>query len=438
MGDDAGNKAVDSPVGVLKDFLRTRSFKSVSTEADEIEQSTKSSRSNWKKFGRLFGIRSFKTAATLHPMSSIASSDTDSSAGENETTSVGDRDCSSFKSHWINFSYWELKLATNNFSSANLVGKGGYAEVYKGRLKGGKLVAIKRLTKGTMEEKTADFLSEIGIMAHVNHPNTAKLIGYGVQGGMHLVLDFSSRGSLASWLQGAKGRLEWRNRYKVAVGIAEGLLYLHKGCKRRIIHRDIKAANILLTEDFEPQICDFGLAKWLPEKWTHHTVSKFEGTFGYLAPEYLMHGIVDEKTDVFSYGVLLLELITGRRALDISQQSLVLWAKPLIFGSRIGEMVDPWLTYDYDPRQMNLMVLAASLCIKQSSIRRPQMNQIVQLLRGNIGCFEDKRLRRIPFFRKAFSNEPQLEVGRDYECIKDSDLIRHKQLVFEFETVEAA
>ncbi|KAJ0112374.1 hypothetical protein Patl1_01137 [Pistacia atlantica] len=108
--------------------------------------------------------------------------------------------------------------------------------------------------------------------------------------------------------------------------IAEGLLYLHEGCQRRIIHIDFKAANILLTEDFVPQTCDFGLAKWLPEQWTHHTVSKVEGTFGYLAPEFLMHGIVDEKTDVIAFGVLLLllELVTGRRALDYSQQSIVL------------------------------------------------------------------------------------------------------------------
>ncbi|WRX08539.1 Protein kinase domain - like 10 [Theobroma cacao] len=143
------------------------------------------------------------------------------------------------------------------------------------------------------------------------------------------------------------------------------------------------------------QICDFGLAKWLPEHWTHHTVSKFEGTFGYLAPEYLMHGIVDEKTDVFAFGVLLLELVTGRRALDYSQQSLVLWvrfffvfyllkhhiilkdslAKPQLKKNDIRELIDPALGEDYNPRQMNLVLLAASLCIHQSSIRRPQMSQ---------------------------------------------------------------
>ncbi|ESQ31304.1 hypothetical protein EUTSA_v100041830mg, partial [Eutrema salsugineum] len=111
-----------------------------------------------------------------------------------------------------------------------------------------------------------------------------------------------------------------------ALGIADGLSYLHNDCPRRIIHRDIKASNILLSQDYQAQISDFGLAKWLPENWPHHIVFPIEGTFGYLAPEYFMHGIVDEKTDVFAFGVLLLEIITGRRAVDTaSRQSIVMW-----------------------------------------------------------------------------------------------------------------
>uniref|UniRef100_A0A2P2KVG7 non-specific serine/threonine protein kinase n=1 Tax=Rhizophora mucronata TaxID=61149 RepID=A0A2P2KVG7_RHIMU len=171
---------------------------------------------------------------------------------------------------------------------------------------------------------TVDYLSELGIIVHVDHPNIAKLVGYGVEGGMHIVLQLSANGSLASLLYGPREKLDWGIRYKVAVGTAEGLVYLHEGCQRRIIHKDIKASNILLTEHFEPQISDFGLAKWLPEQWSHHVVSKVEGTFGYLPPEFFMHGIVDEKTDVYAYGVLLLELISGRQALDSSQRSLVM------------------------------------------------------------------------------------------------------------------
>ena len=143
-----------------------------------------------------------------------------------------------------------------------------------------------------------------------------------------VVLELSPNGSLAFLLDGSKDEMKWGIKFKVAQGTTESLRYLHKGCKWRIIHRDIKATNILLTKDFElPQICDFELAKWLPEHWTHHTVSKFESAFGYLAPEYLMHGIINKKIDVFAFDILLLELVTGRKALDYSRQSLVLWVQ---------------------------------------------------------------------------------------------------------------
>ncbi|KAL9248553.1 Receptor-like cytosolic serine/threonine-protein kinase RBK1-like protein [Drosera capensis] len=223
--------------------------------------------------------------------------------------------------------------------SRGLLGKGGHAEVYKGSLPDGSVAAVKRLIQEDKEDaeneaggpsedeiRTADFLSELGIIAHIDHPNSAKLIGYCLQGSLFLVLQLCAHGSLASHLHGSGECLEWKLRYKVALGVAEGLSYLHHTCPRRIIHRDIEASNILLDEDYEP--LDYGLAKWLPDKWLHHVLYPIEGTFGYLAPEYFMHGIVDEKTDVFAFGVLLLELITGRHAVDSSRQSLVMRAKP--------------------------------------------------------------------------------------------------------------
>ncbi|KAK8984663.1 hypothetical protein V6N11_008427 [Hibiscus sabdariffa] len=282
-----------------------------------------------------------------------------------------DTEAFNFKASWKNYSLAELQQATNYFSR----GEGGYAEVYKGKVEDGNIVAIKKLTRGSPEEMTMDFLSELGIIVHVDHPNIAKLIGYGVEGGMHLVLQLSPNGSLATLLYGPKEKLNWKLRFKIAVGTAEGLCYLHEGCQRRIIHKDIKAANILLAEDFTAQIADFGLAKWLPDQWTHHTVSKVEGTFGYLPPEFFMYGIVNEKTDVFAYGVLLLELITGRQAVNSSQQSLVMWAKPLIKGNKIKELVDPSLGNGYDLEQMNRVIAVASSCINQDAVDRPEMNQ---------------------------------------------------------------
>ncbi|MQM06948.1 hypothetical protein Taro_039778 [Colocasia esculenta] len=151
----------------------------------------------------------------------------------------------------------------------------------------------------------------------------------------------------------------------MAVGITRGLHYLHRGCQRRIIHRDIKASNILLTVDFESQISDFGLAKWLPSEWTHRTVAPIEGTFGYLVPEYFMHGIVDEKTDVFAFGVLLLEIVSGRKPVDGSHQSLLTWAKPHLSNGATRMLVDPRLGDDYDNDQLNRLAFAASLCSRK-------------------------------------------------------------------------
>ncbi|XP_050240266.1 receptor-like cytosolic serine/threonine-protein kinase RBK2 isoform X2 [Quercus robur] len=333
-----------------------------------------------------------------------------------------------FKSCWRNFTLSELEAATNNFSHDNLIGEGGYAEVYKGALEDGQLVAIKRLTRGTQEEMTADFLSELGVIVHVDHPNIAKLIGYGVEGGMHLVLELSPHGSLASILYGPREKLDWGIRHKIALGIAEGLVYLHEGCHRRIIHKDIKASNILLAEDFEPQISDFGLAKWLPDQWTHHTVSNFEGTFGYLPPEYFMHGIVDEKTDVYSYGVLILELITGRKALDSSQQSLVMWAKPLLSKNCILELVDPFLVDAYDTEEMNRMALTASLCIHQSSIHRPQMSEVEKILKGDAHTLASIKQCQQSKFQRTYSEE--LTDAEEYNSTKYlKDLGRYREIV---------
>ncbi|RLM56024.1 receptor-like cytosolic serine/threonine-protein kinase RBK1 isoform X1 [Panicum miliaceum] len=329
---------------------------------------------------------------------------------------------------WRSFDYEELCAATDRFSPEKLIGKGGHAEVYKGQLADGQFVAVKRLTKGgNKEDRVSDFLSELGIIAHVNHPNAAQLLGFSVEGGLHLVLQFSPHGSLASVLHGTKETLKWKVRFNIALGIAEGLLYLHEGCHRRIIHRDIKASNILLTEDYQPQISDFGLAKWLPDKLTHHVVYPIEGTFGYMAPEYFMHGIINEKTDVFAYGVLLLELVTGRKAVDSSRQSLVIWAKPLLDANNIKELVDPSLGNEYDPEEMVYTLAVASLCMHHSSTTRPSMKSVVCFLKGDRKSLELVRRPKIV--------KPLMFDSCDSEDYTRSsylnDLNRHKQLALE-------
>lgn len=333
------------------------------------------------------------------------------------------------KPWWRNFTFVELSAATDNFTPDKMIGKGGHAEVYKGYLPDGQLVAVKKITKTEKndEDRVGDFLSELGIIAHINHPNAARLVGFSIDGGLHLVLQFAPHGSLASLLHGSTETLEWKIRFKVATGIAEGLRYLHCDCQRRIIHRDITASNILLTEDYEPQISDFGLAKWLPEKWLHHVVSPIEGTFGYMAPEYFMHGVVHEKTDVFAFGVLLLELITGRRAVDSCRQSLVMWAKPLLENSNVKGLADPRLGDSYDMVEMKRAMFTASMCIHHLPNMRPNMKRVVQLMRGENGGVEMKQ--KSMGGRAVIVDACDLE---DYTCTTYlKDLNRHMELVME-------
>ncbi|KAK4480123.1 hypothetical protein RD792_013180 [Penstemon davidsonii] len=352
--------------------------------------------------------------------------------GRNRSAEENAIDCGDFvmpKPSWRNFSYQELKQATNSFSPDKLIGKGGHAEVYKGCLSDGQIVAVKKIIKEEKsdEDRVGDFLSELGIIAHIDHPNAAKLIGFSADSGLHLVLQFLPYGSLATVLHGPEECLEWKIRYKVAIGVAEGLEYLHYNCQRRIIHRDITASNILLSKDYEAQISDFGLAKWLPEKWANHVVSPIEGTFGYMAPEYFMHGIVHEKTDVFAFGVLLLELITGRRAVDSSRQSLVMWAKPLLQKENVKEIADPRLVEKYELTEMKRAMYTASTCINHLPNMRPNMKRVVQLLRGENEPTDMKQ--------KSMGGRALLLDACDLEDYTSTtylkDLNRHMELVME-------
>ncbi|KAL7586589.1 hypothetical protein Lser_V15G38151 [Lactuca serriola] len=286
------------------------------------------------------------------------------------------------KPTWKCFSFEEIYVATNGFSSENMVGKGGYAEVYKGVLEDGQTIAVKRLTQTSCDErKEKEFLTEIGTLGHVNHPNVSSLLGCCIDSGLYLIFQFSSKGSVASLLHDENlPVMDWNTRYKIAIGSAKGLHYLHKVCPRRIIHRDIKASNVLVTKDFEPQISDFGLAKWLPSQWTHHSIAPIEGTFGHLAPEYFMHGVVDEKTDVFAFGVFLLEILSGKKSVDGSHQSLHGWARPILNQGEVEKIVDSRLEGKYDSLQLNRIAFAASLCIRASSTWRPTMSEVLEVM----------------------------------------------------------
>ncbi|KAE7997556.1 hypothetical protein FH972_002181 [Carpinus fangiana] len=235
-----------------------------------------------------------------------------------------------YSSSCMCFSYQELLLATSNFMPENMVGKGGCSHVYKGCLPDGKELAVKILRPS--QDVLKEFVQEIEIITTLHHKNIISLVGFCFEdNNLILVYDFLSRGSLEENLHGNKKDVKafgWQERYNVAMGVAEALDFLHNSCAEPVIHRDVKSSNILLSGDFEPQLSDFGLASWASTS-SNITCTDVAGTFGYLAPEYFMHGKVSDKIDVYAFGVVLLELLSGRKPIisecPKGQESLVMW-----------------------------------------------------------------------------------------------------------------
>ncbi|XP_020870884.1 proline-rich receptor-like protein kinase PERK7 isoform X2 [Arabidopsis lyrata subsp. lyrata] len=289
------------------------------------------------------------------------------------------------------FTYEELAAATQGFSKDRLLGQGGFGYVHKGILPNGKEIAVKSLKAGSGQGER-EFQAEVEIISRVHHRHLVSLVGYcSNEGGQRLlVYEFLPNDTLEFHLHGKSGTvMDWPTRIKIALGSAKGLAYLHEDCHPKIIHRDIKASNILLDHNFEAKVADFGLAKLSQDNYTHVS-TRVMGTFGYLAPEYASSGKLTEKSDVFSFGVMLLELITGRRPVDLSgdmEDSLVDWARPLCMSAaqdgEYGELVDPFLENQYEPYEMARMVACAAAAVRHSGRRRPKMSQIVRTLEGD-------------------------------------------------------
>ncbi|XAR62851.1 Non-specific serine/threonine protein kinase [Bertholletia excelsa] len=287
------------------------------------------------------------------------------------------------------FTYQELLQATSSFIPENLIGKGGSSKVYRGCLPDGKEIAVKILKQ--TEDILKEFVLEIEIITTLHHKNIISLFGFCFEdGNLLLVYDFLSRGSVEDNLHGDKKHVHmfgWSERYKVAIGVAEALEYLHNISDKPVIHRDVKSSNVLVSDDFEPQLSDFGLAQWASTCSTHITCNDVAGTFGYMAPEYFMYGKINDKIDVYAYGVVLLELLSGRKPISNDhpkgQESLVMWANPILNGGKIAQLLDPSFGNNYDQDQMERMILAATLCIRRAPRARPQMSIVVKLLQGD-------------------------------------------------------
>ncbi|XP_020700633.1 receptor-like cytoplasmic kinase 176 isoform X3 [Dendrobium catenatum] len=287
--------------------------------------------------------------------------------------------------------YEELKEATNNFETSSVLGEGGFGRVFKGVLSDGTAVAIKKLNNGG-HQGDKEFLVEVEMLSRLHHRNLVKLVGYFCSRNSSqnlLCYELVSNGSLEAWLHGPLGAncpLDWDTRMKIALDSARGLAYLHEDSQPSVIHRDFKASNILLENNFHAKVSDFGLAKQAPEGRTNYLSTRVMGTFGYVAPEYAMTGHLLVKSDVYSYGVVLLELLTGRRPVDMSQPSgqenLVTWARPLLRDKdRLEELADSKLEGKYPLEDFVRVCTIAAACVAPEANQRPTMGEVVQSLK---------------------------------------------------------
>ncbi|XP_027340351.1 receptor-like serine/threonine-protein kinase NCRK isoform X1 [Abrus precatorius] len=314
-----------------------------------------------------------------------------------------------FHGNIIQFSFAELENATENFLASNLVGLGGSSYVYRGRLKDGSYVAVKRLKDQRGPEADSEFFTEIELLSRLHHCHLVPLVGYcselkGKNVQRLLVFDYMTNGNLRDRLDGIFGKkMDWSTRVTIALGAARGLEYLHEAAAPRILHRDVKSTNILLDKNWQAKITDLGMAKNLRAD-DHPSCSdspaRMHGTFGYFAPEYAIVGRASLESDVFSFGVVLLELISGRQPILKSagkEESLVIWAATRLQDNRrvITELADPQLKGNFPEEEMQIMAFLAKECLLLDPDTRPTMSEVVQVL-SSISPGKSRRRINIP------------------------------------------
>ncbi|XP_031407370.1 probable leucine-rich repeat receptor-like serine/threonine-protein kinase At3g14840 isoform X2 [Punica granatum] len=293
------------------------------------------------------------------------------------------RDTKGLELQTSSFTLQEMIAATNNFSDANKIGEGGFGPVYKGILSDGRAVAVKQLSHKS-RQGNREFLNEIGMISVLQHPNLVKLYGCCVEGDqLLLVYEYLENNSLAQALfEKSVLNLNWQLRHMICVGIARGLAFIHEESSMKIVHRDIKASNVLLDKSLNPKISDFGLAK-LSEDDTHIS-TRIAGTYGYMAPEYAMHGYLTDKADVYSFGIVALEIISGRSNTSHKQKGeplyLVDWAHVLKEKGMQMDLIDPRLGSDFKKDEVMVMINVALLCTSISPAARPPMSSVVRML----------------------------------------------------------
>ncbi|XP_021890839.1 probable LRR receptor-like serine/threonine-protein kinase RFK1 isoform X2 [Carica papaya] len=287
-----------------------------------------------------------------------------------------------------NFTLKQIRDATNDFDDFNKIGEGGFGPVYKGLLADGRVIAVKKLSSKS-RQGNREFLNEVGMISCVQHPNLVKLHGFCVEGDhLLLVYEYMENNSLARALFGPEKsllKLDWPIRIKICLGLAKGLAFLHEESILKIVHRDIKATNVLLDRDLNPKISDFGLAR-LDEEEKTHISTRIAGTIGYMAPEYALWGYLTFKADVYSYGIVALEIVSGKNNNNYMPSGnyacLLDWAIHLQQTGDLMQLVDERLTSEVKKEEVKTVVKVALMCTNASPSLRPTMSEVVSMLEG--------------------------------------------------------
>ncbi|XP_064945107.1 probable serine/threonine-protein kinase At1g01540 [Musa acuminata AAA Group] len=316
--------------------------------------------------------------------------------------------------HW--YTLRELEEATGGLAEENVIGEGGYGIVYRGVLADNTMVAVKNLlnNRGQAEK---EFKVEVEAIGRVRHKNLVRLLGYCVEGEYRmLVYEYVDNGNLEQWLHGGVGEvspLTWDIRMNIILGTAKGLAYLHEGLEPKVVHRDVKASNILLDHHWNPKVSDFGLAKLLCSERSYVT-TRVMGTFGYVAPEYASTGMLNERSDIYSFGVLIMEIISGRAPVDYTRPpgevNLVDWLKNVVGERKSEQVVDPRIPEKPSPKALKRALLVALRCVDPDAHKRPKMGHVIHMLEMDDLLVRDER-----------------KLGRESSSTRSSERYHHRE-----------